>query len=147
MIKTIGSFVSTVLFVYVLGAVIVSQGNIASVVAMGFEIGPALRLDAAVHDVLNMWGIYLPLVALSLLLGLPVASAIAIKKPQLRLLGYVLAGFVALMAMPIIMKAVLGISGIAATRTLGGLLAQGFAGGAGGYLFYRLTSGVTNARD
>jgi hypothetical protein len=34
--------------------------------------------------------------------------------------------------MPVIMKLVLGLSGIAPTRTIVGLLAQGLAGGAGG---------------
>ena len=65
------------------------------------------------------------------------------KKPHLRALGYVLAGFVAMIAMiamPVIMKLVLGLSGIAPTRTIVGLLAQGLAGGAGGYLFCRLSA-------
>jgi hypothetical protein len=35
---------------------------------------------------------------------------------------------------------VFGISGIAPTRTLIGLLAQGLAGGVGGYLFHRLST-------
>jgi len=43
-------------------------------------------------------------------------------------------------AMPVIMKLVLGLSGIAPTRTIVGLLAQGLAGGAGGYLFCRLSA-------
>ena len=42
--------------------------------------------------------------------------------------------------MPVIMKLVLGLSGIAPTRTIVGLLAQGLAGGAGGYLFCHLSA-------
>jgi hypothetical protein len=42
--------------------------------------------------------------------------------------------------MPVIMKLALGLSGIAPTRTIVGLLAQGLAGGAGGYLFCRLSA-------
>jgi hypothetical protein len=97
------------------------------------------RLGAIVHDVSGMTDIYLPLVAVSLLLGLPVAFAVVQKNPHLRMIGYVSAGFVALLAMHVIMKAVLGLSGIAPTRTLWGLLAQGVAGGIGGYLFCRLS--------
>ena len=140
MIKTTYSFVGAVLAAYILGAIFVSQGNIASVIALGFEVSSGQRIDAALHDILHMTDIYLPLVTVSLLLGLPVAFAVIRKKPHLRTLGYVLAGFVALIAMPVIMKLVLGLSGIAPTRTIDGLLAQGLAGGAGGYLFCRLSA-------
>ena len=140
MIKTTYSFVGAVLAAYILGAIFVSQGNIVSVIALGFEVSGGQRIDAALHDILHMTDIYLPLVTVSLLLGLPVAFAVIRKKPHLRTLGYVLAGFVALIAMPVIMKLVLGLSGIAPTRTIVGLLAQGLAGGAGGYLFCRLSA-------
>ena len=140
MIKTTYSFVGAVLAAYILGAIFVSQGNIASVIALGFEVSGGQRIDAALHDILHMTDIYLPLVTVSLLLGLPVAFAVIRKKPHLRTPGYVLAGFVALIAMPVIMKLVLGLSGIAPTRTIVGLLAQGLAGGAGGYLFCRLSA-------
>lgn len=140
MIKTTYSFVGAVLAAYILGAIFVSQGNIASVIALGFEVSGGQRIDAALHDILHMTDIYLPLVTVSLLLGLPVAFAVIRKKPHLRTLGYVLAGFVALIAMPVIMKLVIGLSGIAPTRTIVGLLAQGLAGGAGGYLFCRLSA-------
>ncbi|MAW44999.1 MAG: hypothetical protein CBE03_012565 [Gammaproteobacteria bacterium TMED243] len=140
MIKTTYSFVGAVLAAYILGAIFVSQGNIASVIALGFEVSGGQRIDAALHDILHMTDIYLPLVTASLLLGLPVAFAVIRKKPHLRTLSYVLAGFVALIAMPVIMKLVLGLSGIAPTRTIVGLLAQGLAGGAGGYLFCRLSA-------
>ena len=140
MIKTTYSFVGAVLAAYILGAIFVSQGNIASVIALGFEVSGGQRIDAALHDILHMTDIYLPLVTVSLLLGLPVAFAVIRKKPHLRTLSYVLAGFVALIAMPVIMKLVLGLSGIAPTRTIVGLLAQGLAGGAGGYLFCRLSA-------
>ena len=49
MIKTTYSFVGAVLAAYTLGAIFVSQGNIASVVALGFEVSGAQRLDAVVH--------------------------------------------------------------------------------------------------
>ena len=112
MIKTTYSFVGAVLAAYILGAIFVSQGNIASVIALGFEVSGGQRIDAALHDILHMTDIYLPLVTVSLLLGLPVAFAVIRKKPHLRTLGYVLAGFVALIAMPVIMKLVLGLSGM-----------------------------------
>ena len=140
MAKTLGSYVAAVLIAYIFGALFISQGNIAAVTSLGFDVSMAQRLDAMAHDITNMTDIYLPLLAISLLLGLPVAFAIVRKNPHLRTLGYVLAGFVALLAMHVIMKAVLGLSGIAPTRSLWGLLAQGIAGGIGGYLFCRLSA-------
>jgi len=52
------------------------------------------------------------------------------------MLLYVLAGATGLLVIHLILKLVLGISGIAPTRTLVGLIAQAIAGGVGGYLFH-----------
>lgn len=139
MTRTLGSYIAAVIVAYCFGALFISQGNIAAVTGLGFDVTMSQRLGAIVHDVSGMMDIYLPLVAVSLLLGLPVAFAVVRKNPHLRMIGYVSAGFVALLAMHVIMKAVLGLSGIAPTRTLWGLLAQGVAGGIGGYLFCRLS--------
>jgi len=144
MTRTLGSYIAAVIVAYCFGALFISQGNIAAVTGLGFDVTVSQRLGAIVHDVTGMTDIYLPLVAVSLLLGLPVAFAVVRKNPHLRMLGYVSAGFVALLAMHVIMKAVLGLSGIAPTRTVLGLLAQGVAGGIGGYLFCRL-SGQSSA--
>ena len=139
MTRTLGSYIAAVIVAYCFGALFISQGNIAAVTGLGFDVTMSQRLGAIVHDVSGMTDIYLPLVAVSLLLGSPVAFAVVRKNPHLRMIGYVSAGFVALLAMHVIMKAVLGLSGIAPTRTLWGLLAQGVAGGIGGYLFCRLS--------
>lgn len=140
MTRTLGSYIAAVIVAYCFGALFISQGNIAAVTGLGFDVTMSQRLGAIVHDITGMTDIYLPLVAVSLLLGLPVAFSVVRKNPHLRMLGYVSAGFVALLAMHVIMKAVLGLSGIAPTRTLWGLLAQGVAGGIGGYLFCRLSA-------
>lgn len=140
MFRTSLSFLAAALTAYVFGAIFVSQSNIASVIELGFDVTVAQRLDAALHDVTHMTGIYLPLVTGAMLLGLPVARSITRNRHYLRTTGYVLAGFVAIVALHVIMKAVLGLSGVAATRSIFGLLAQGLAGAAGGYLFCRLTA-------
>ncbi len=139
MVKTLVGYLAAVLVTYVLGAVFISQGNIASVVQMGFDVTAAQRFDAMLHDVLNMTDIYLPVISISLLIALPVAALIIMRLPNLRLVGYTLAGVVALIAVHLIIKAVVGFSGIAPTRTIIGLLAQGLAGGAGGLLFHFVT--------
>lgn len=134
-----GSYLAAVISTYIVGVIFVSQGNIANVVAMGFQITIAQRLDAVVHDLTHMTGIYLPVIAVSMLISLPVAAMIIKYAPHLRSIGYILAGITALIAIHMIIKMVFGISGIAPTRTLIGLLAQGVAGGVGGYLFHRLS--------
>jgi len=135
-VRNVGSFLAAVIAAYILGAVFISQGNIASIVAMGFDISVAQRFDAALHDVAHMTNIYLPVIAVSYLIAMPVASFIIKYVPHQRMFLYVLAGATGLVAIHLILKLLLGISGIAATRTVVGLLMQAIAGGVGGYLFH-----------
>ena len=114
-------------------------------IAMEFDITMVQRLDAALHDVTHMTDIYLPVIAVSFLIAMPVATLIIKYVPNLRLIGYVLAGAVGLVAIHVIMKMLLGFSGIAPTRTIVGLLAQAIAGGVGGYLFHLLSLKRTTA--
>ena len=145
MFRTLIGYAAAVLVAYVLGAIFVSQGNISSVEALGFDVTIAQRLEASLHDILNMTDIYLILVAVSLFIGLPVAKAVIRFYPNMRFSIYVGAGFVAMIALPVIMKAVLGVSGIAPTRLPLGLLLQGIAGAAGGFVFWQLTERRSNA--
>ena len=137
--KLISGYLLAVLVAYVSGAVFVSQGNIAAVSAMGFEITLGQRVDAMVHDVSNMYDIYLILIAIGLMIALPVAALIIRSFPDLRLIGYVSAGFITMIAIHVILKAVLGLSGIAPTRDVIGLIAQGLSGAMGGLVFHYMT--------
>ena len=139
MLRVIIGYIVAVLATYVVGTMVISQINLASVEALGAPIDWSVRIDAMVHDALHMYDIYLPLVAISFLIALPVAGLIIRWQPNLRLVGYVLAGFVGLIAIHVLMKAMLGMSGVAATRTMLGLIAQGVSGAVGGYLFHRMT--------
>ena len=138
-IRNVASFFAAVIAVYILGAIFISQGNIARVIAMDFDVSLAQRFGAAIHDVTHMTDIYLPIIAVSFLIAMPIATLIIKYVPNLRMIGYVLAGAAGLIAIHLIMKLVLGFSGIAPTRTALGLLAQAIAGGAGGYLFHLLS--------
>lgn len=140
MVRIIGGYAVAVLVTYVFGAIFISQGNIASVINMGFDVTIGQRLEAMLHDVSNMTDIYLPVVAVSFVLALSVAAIIIHFVPDLRLIGYTLAGFAALIAVHVLVKTVFGISGIAPTRTMVGLLAQGLAGALGGYMFHLVSA-------
>jgi hypothetical protein len=139
MLRVLWGYGAAVLATYMVGVLLISQANLSNVVAMGAVVDVSHRLDAVWHDLLHMYQIYLPLVAISFIIALPVAALVIRWQPNLRLVGYVLAGFVGLIAIHVIMKAVLGLSGVAPTRTIMGLLGQGLAGAVGGYLFHLLT--------
>ena len=74
--RIISSYLLAVLVAYTTGAVFVSQGNIAAVTSMGFEISLEQRFEAMLHDIANMYDIYLMLIALVFLIALPVAELI-----------------------------------------------------------------------
>ena len=140
MIRTVGSFIAAIICTYVLGAIFVSQGNIAEVISLGFEVSVAQRFEAAIHDVLNMAMVYLPVITVAFVIALPVAAVIIrYLLPDLRLVGYVLAGLAGMIAIHVIFKMVFGVSGIVPTKTTIGLLAQGVAGGVGGLVFHLLS--------
>ncbi|MDJ0877192.1 MAG: hypothetical protein QNI86_01205 [Halieaceae bacterium] len=128
------------LVAFALGSIVATQIILANVAALGPEVGFGVRLQATGHDLLGLSTSYLPLIAVGFLLGLPIAAGIARLLPSRRMLLYILAGAVAVIAIHLLIKALLGLSAIAATRTVAGLLSQGLAGAVGGYLFYRLRS-------
>ena len=138
-VRNVFCFFAAVIAAYVLGAIFISQGNIASIIALDFDVSVAQRFEAALHDVTHMTNIYLPVIAVSYFVSMPVARFIIKYVPQQRAILYALAGAVGLVAIHLIMKMVLGLTGIAATRTFVGLLAQAIAGGVGGYLFHRIS--------
>ena len=67
---------------------------------------------------------YLRSLTIALLIGFLVAAGIIRLKPSLAFIGYILAGFAAVVALHVIMKAVLGPAGIAVRGPLG-LVSQG----------------------
>lgn len=140
MLPVLKAFFPAVLLSYVIASVVSTQLILANLEGMGVEVSSTVRLDATFHDLLGLTSSYLVLILVAFLVGFPVAARLTKMMPSHRALLYALAGFVALVALHLIMKAVLGLSGVAATRTTIGLLAQGFAGAAGGYLYSRLTS-------
>lgn len=138
-VRNIIGFLAAVIAAYVLGAIFVSQGNIASVIALNFDVSIAQRFEAALHDVANMTGIYLPVIAVGYVIAMPVATFIIKYAPQHRMVLYITAGATALVSIHIILKILLGFSGIAATRSLMGMIAQAIAGGVGGYFFHLIS--------
>ncbi|MHA7815969.1 MAG: hypothetical protein ACX93N_05800 [Pseudohaliea sp.] len=135
------AFVVALSVTYLIGSVVATQFVLREVAALGPAVPWSVRLETSAQDLAGLAGSYLPLLALAFLLALPVAAGLSRLRPAARPAWYLAAGFVAVLALHLIMKAVLGVSGIAATRSFAGLLAQGAAGAVGGALFHALTAG------
>ncbi|MFT4720239.1 MAG: hypothetical protein ACI9SB_001408 [Candidatus Azotimanducaceae bacterium] len=138
MLRVLFGYGAAVLATYVACVLLISQTNLSNIIAMGGIVDASIRFDAVWHDLSHMY-LYLLMVAVSFAIALPAATWVIRWLPDLRLIGYVLAGFVGLVVIHIVLKASFGGSIIAPTRTIMGLLAQGLAGAIGGYLFHRIT--------
>ena len=141
--KGVIAFVVAVIVAYVLAVLMYTQINLGNVVEMGLEVTAGDRFAAALHDLVGMLGLYLPIIGVALLIAFGVARVILIWVPQLRTLGYVLAGFVAIYTVDFALGALLtsGTHPLAVTRTTVGLLSQCVAGAIGGYVFVRMLPG------
>ena len=140
MLRFLKAFFPAVLLAYLLASILVTQANLATVQSMGLEVGALARLDTTLKDLLGMASSYLILILVSFVIAIPSAAGLARFMPGRRTLLFTLAGFVAIVALHLILKAVLGVYGIAPTRTLAGLLSQGMAGAIGGYCYAFLSS-------
>lgn len=134
------AYMGAVVGAFVLGSVLASQFILANVQAMGMDVTAGIRLQATLHDIFGLAASYLPLLAIAFLVALPVASGLRKILPAQPLFLYALAGAVAVVTLHLIMKAALGVTAIAATRSIAGLLSQGLAGALGGYLYYTIYS-------
>ena len=139
MLRVLKAFFPAVILTYVLASILSTQIILGNLQGMGVDVSAMVRLATTFHDLVGLTSSYLVLILVAFVLGLPVAAGLTKLMPSYRLTLFVLAGFVAIVALHLIMKAVLGLSGIAATRTMAGLLSQGLAGAAGGYLYYHLS--------
>jgi hypothetical protein len=137
--RVLKAFFPAVILAFVLASVLFTQFNLANLQAMGQEVSMGVRIATTFDDLIGMASSYLLLILVAFLLGLPVAAGLNRLAPGHRALLFTLAGFTAIIALHLIMKAALGISAIAVTRTLPGLLGQGLAGAAGGYCYHHLS--------
>jgi len=139
MLRAVMVFFPAVLGAYVVGSIFATQVILAKLEAMAMPVTLRDRLHATGHDLLGLATSYLPLMLIALLIALPVAAGLSRYVPRARVFLYCLAGALAIYALHTLMKAVLGLTGIAAVREPLGLGLQCLAGAFGGYLFYVFT--------
>ena len=133
------SFLVAVLAAYVIAVLFYTQINLINLTDLGVVISFSDRLGAASHDLLSMTGMYLPIMLIALLVAFSLAAIVIRFLPNLRTLGFVVAGIVGVLALVLFFSSFLGTNPIAVTRSSLGLLSQCGAGGIGG-LVYALVS-------
>ena len=133
------SFLLAGLAAYVIAVLFYTQINLSNLTDLGIDISFSDRLGAASHDLLGMTGMYFPIMLVALLVAFSLAAIVIRFLPNLRILGFVVAGTVGVLALVLFFSSFLGTNPIAVTRSSLGLLSQCGAGGMGG-LVYALVS-------
>lgn len=139
-------FISAVLAAYLLASATATQHVANALVSMGIELGVGDRLAMMLKDLLGMATSLLPMIAMGLLIAF-VVVALLMRWPlrgrlRWRLPLYLLAGFTALIAIHVLMNLMLGLTPVAIARTPLGIVVQGLAGAAGGFVYARLGDAV-----
>ncbi len=138
--RNLFTMLGAVLIADVWGAIVQTQFNIASLQAMGGDIGFQLRLQMTGLDLLGFTPIYGVIVLLGLVCALPVAALLSRWWPRLRMPFYALAGMVGIAtAIRIVDIATPAPTLIAATRGSIGWLLMALGGVFAGWWFARRT--------
>jgi len=124
-----------VLTAVLLGSIIQTQFNLASLGHLGVEVGWGDRLSTTWHDLINFTPVYGLLVSIAFAIAWPVAGMLKRRLPDQRTLLFTLAGFAAIWLMIAIMNQALPVTGIAATRSLIGMLALSLSGAVAGWIY------------
>lgn len=131
-------FVSAVFITYVVAVFFVSQFNANNIAALGVDVSFTDRANAVIHDLVGMLDLYLPIIAVGFLVAFLFTRFVLLRFVKAPAILYPLAGFVALATVHLTLKAVFGMTPVAPTATLIGLLVQCLAGAVGGFVFFKL---------
>ena len=129
------AFFVALLVTYFLGSSLATQVILGELRAMGMPVTLTDHFRATAHDLLGLSRSYLPLLALALGCGLPVAGVLGRRWNRLRPFLYPLAGAAAVVTLHRVVELLLGLNGLAAVREWHGLALQALAGWVGGYVF------------
>ena len=138
--QSVKSYLLSISVAYVLGSIFATQFTLSNLSDFSFQISLSDRLFATGQDIISLAGSYLPLIALTLFISFVFASFLNRFGVLTRFYLLAVAGFFALICLHLTMKAVLGLTAIAATRTIAGLFSQGLAGAIGGICYAYLSA-------
>ena len=136
--KTPIAFLISALIAYMLGAATSSWIIASNVAELGLEVTFADRVAWIAHDQVSMLPIYLPVVIVGLLVAYAVTAQVLKWVPNLRLLGFVLAGAAAMYASNQLILLATDLHGLPATRSFAGLSLQMLAGAVAGFAYVKL---------
>ncbi|MEE4218099.1 MAG: hypothetical protein V2I48_10850 [Xanthomonadales bacterium] len=136
--KKLGIYLAAVLTAYLLASASATQSVVASLSSMGVPVGLGDRVVMTLGDVVGMAGMFLPLVAFALLVAFLFTALLCRWLGRWRTPLYLLAGATALVAMHLAMNLAFDLTPVAIARSTFGLLVQGAAGAAGGFVYVRL---------
>lgn len=136
----VGAFLLALAATYVTAAAAATQAVMTSLAGMGVDVSLADRLATTLADQVGMFALFAPLLSIALGIGFAVAALVCHWLPGWRRVGYVTAGFAAVVVMHLLLRAVLDVTPVAAARTIVGLTIQGLAGALGGQVFYLVTT-------
>ncbi len=135
MIIRLGAWLSAVVVTYVLASIFATQSVLARLGEMGVAVPLGQRISTTLQDLVGMGNMFLPMVAFAILIAFIVATIITHWLRPWRRSVFILAGAVGMLALHLTLEAMLGMTPIATARTLTGVLMQGVAGAAGGWMF------------
>jgi hypothetical protein len=110
MLKTLAAYAGAVTGTFLLGSILATQFILGNVADMGMDVSLGVRLQATLHDIGGLASTYLPLIAITFLIALLIATGLLKVFPSRPGLLYLLAGGLALVSLHLTMKAVLGLS-------------------------------------
>lgn len=139
MIRKSLTFFAAVLATYVVATVLASNSALSSISALGLPIRFGQRISVIAHDLAGMATSLLPLIVIGFLVAFLVTALLTRWWPNIRVVLYVISGALAVIGIHTALNLAFDITPVAAARTTGGLLMQGVAGAAGGYLFARFS--------
>ena len=136
------AFISSLAVAYTLAVLAYTQLNLANLIEMGFNVSYQIRIESALHDLFGMTSVYLPILAVALLVAFGITEITSRWLNGLRVLLYVLAGILVPVAIDYVftfsfwgLNIIEDTHPIAVTRTTAGLLSQSFACAVGGFVF------------
>lgn len=132
------AWLAAVLLAAALGSIVQSQYNLAALRELGVPVPPRLALETTLADLAGFAPRYGLLVGAGFIVALPLAGWLGRRWPGGRGLLYGLAGALAVALIPLTMTALMGISGIAASRFPGAVFWMSAGGALGALLFAAL---------
>lgn len=134
------AWLAAVITATVLGSIVQTQFNLASIASLDVAIPFGTRLLTTGQDIVNFGLLYGVLVAITFIIAFAIAALLAGRLTLSRPVLYVAAGALSIAALIALLNAVLPMTAIAATRSTWAVLLMALAGAPAGWVYVRVRS-------